>query len=180
MKHYELLAVLPGTLTETEAQDIAGQIKDAIEKNGGSTPSMEFNGKSRLSYPMRHIRYGYFFVFTFEAAEAAIQIIQEKIRLVPQVLRFLCKIYNPAQKVSLNLGETPAVVTENDLNPEKKDDAQPHVVPEMTLENAPVAAPVVEETVVEPKTENKKAAKNDISMEEIDQKLDELLGKNDA
>lgn len=185
MKNYELLAVLPGTLTETEAHEIAGQIKDAVEKNGGSALAMEYNGKSRLSYPMRHIRYGYFFLFTFEAIEKDILVIQQKIRLVPQVLRFLCKIYNPAQKVSLNLGEpTPvAVETETTLNTEKKEDIVVKEVPEMQLEQVVPATVSVEETEEAPvkaKKESKKAAKSDISMEEIDQKLDELLLKSDV
>ncbi len=185
MKNYELLAVLPGTLTETEAHEIAGQLKDAIEKNGGSSIAMEYNGKSRLSYPMRHIRYGYFFLFTFEASEEKVRLIQEKIRLVNQVLRLLCKIYNPAQKVSLNLGETnPAVETE--VNTEKKEEVEVvKEVSEMPLEQtvpslsetSPEETPVVAEAA--PK-KAKKSAKTDISMEEIDQKLDELLLKSDV
>ncbi|OGH66017.1 MAG: 30S ribosomal protein S6 [Candidatus Magasanikbacteria bacterium RIFCSPHIGHO2_02_FULL_41_13] len=182
MKNYELLAVLPGTLTETEAHEIAGQIKDAVEKNGGSSLAMEYNGKSRLSYPMRHIRYGYFFLFTFEAIEKDIQVIQQKIRLVPQVLRFLCKIYNPAQKVSLNLGEAAPAVAEIGVNEEKKEEIIVQEVPEMQLEQLPPTPSVSEsvEAPVEPKKESKKAAKSDISMEEIDQKLDELLLKSDV
>ncbi len=173
MKNYELLAVLPGTLTEAEAQEIAGQIKETIEKNGGSSLEMEYNGKSRLAYPMRHIRYGYFFVFTFEASEEKIRLIQEKIRLIGQILRTVCKIYNPSQKVSLNLGETAPVVHENEPSVEKKE--------EMPTGEANVAA--VEEPAPEQETEvpaKKSAPKNDISMEEIDQKLDELLEKNDV
>jgi small subunit ribosomal protein S6 len=180
MKNYELLAVLPGTLTETEAHEIAGQIKDAVEKNGGSALAMEYNGKSRLSYPMRHIRYGYFFLFTFEAIEKDIQVIQQKIRLVPQVLRLLCKIYDPAQKVSLNLGEAAPAVAETEVTGEKKEEIVAVEVPEMPLEQAAPIAPAPEETPVETKKESKKAPKSDISMEEIDQKLDELLLKSDV
>lgn len=178
MKNYELLAVLPGTLTETEAHEIAGQIKDTVEKNGGSALAMEFNGKSRLSYPMRHIRYGYFFVFTFEAEEAKVRIIQEKIRLVGQVLRFLCKIYNPAQKVSLNLGENTQNAVEIDPNIEKKEETKAIVV-EMPLEQA-IHSEKTETTEAMAPTEAKTPEKTDISMEEIDQKLDELLGKSDV
>lgn len=186
MKNYELLAVLPGTLTETEAHEIAGQLKDAIEKNGGSALAMEYNGKSRLSYPMRHIRYGYFFLFTFEATEEKVRVIQEKIRLVNQVLRLLCKIYNPAQKVSLNLGETNPAVAETEVNTEKTEEViAVKEVPEMPLEQtvpslaetSPEEAPAAEEAA--PK-KAKKTAKTDISMEEIDQKLDELLLKSDV
>ena len=176
MKHYELLAVLPGTLTETEAHEIATQVKEAIEKNGGSSIEQEYNGKSRLAYPMRHIRYGYFFLFTFEATEAAAVVIQEKIRLVGQVLRFLCKIYNPSQKVSLNFGEVAQNQSETEPITEKKAE-----VPEMELVQ-PVTPTAVEteEKADETPKEAAPAEKNDISMEEIDQKLDELLLKSDV
>lgn len=174
MKNYELLAVLPGTLTEAEAQDIAGQIKETTEKNGGSALEMEYNGKSRLAYPMRHIRYGYFFVFTFEATEEKIRIIQDKIRLIPQILRTLCKTYNPSQKVSLNLGETTPVAQENEPSVEKKE--------EMPVVEVNMAVNTEESTPAEETDEKTKkpAKKSDISMEEIDQKLDELLEKNDV
>jgi len=177
MKNYELLAVLPGTLTETEAQEIAGQIKETTEKNGGTSLAMEYNGKSRLAYPMRHIRYGYFFVFTFEATEEQIGLIQEKIRLLSQILRTVCKIYNPAQKVSLNLGESTPNSTEMDPNMAKKEEVSPREMPETATveETTPVAA-ADEEKSEAPQP----SPKSDVSMEEIDQKLDELLGKNDV
>ncbi len=183
MKNYELLAVLPGTLTETEAHEIATQIKETIEKNAGTSIEQEYNGKSRLAYPMRHIRYGYFFLFTFEATESAVITIQEKIRLIGQILRFLCKTYNPSQKVSLNFGETNQNQAETEPAGEKKEEiVVDKEVPEMELVQA--VAPAKEETteIAEaPESETKKAvAKNDISMEEIDQKLDELLGKSDV
>lgn len=179
MKHYELLAVLPGTLTETEAHEIATQVKETVEKNGGTSIEQEYNGKSRLAYPMRHIRYGYFFLFTFEATEADVITIQAKIRLIGQILRFLCKIYNPSQKVSLNFGDTAQTQPDPELGTEKKEEIVAKEVPEMDLVQ-PVA---VAETPAEPE-ETPKAAepkeKNDISMEEIDQKLDELLLKSDV
>lgn len=175
MKNYELLAVLPGTLTEEEAQEIAGQIKETSEKNGATNLTMEFSGKSRLAYPMRHIRYGYFFVFAFEATETQIGLIQEKIRLISQILRTICKIYNPDQKVSLNLGENVPANNENEPNFTKKEEV---VMPEVVAETTPESAPLAEKTeMVEPET--KPAKTNDVSMEEIDQKLDELLEKND-
>lgn len=176
MKNYELLAVLPGTLTETEAQDIAGQIKETVEKHGGTALAMEYNGKSRLAYPMRHIRYGYFFVFTFEATEAQIIVIQEKIRLISQILRTVCKIYNPDQKVSLNLGETPSTTNEMEPSGAKKEEIIPREVQEMPAPEAIPVAPAAEEKAEAPKA----SPKSDVSMEEIDQKLDELLGKNDV
>jgi len=177
MKNYELLAILPGTLTETEAQEIAGQIKETIEKNGGAALALEYNGKSRLAYPMRHIRYGYFFVFTFEATEEQIRLIQEKIRLITQILRTICKIYDPTNKVSLNLGETAPANNEFDPNGAKKEEILVPEAPEMTTEES--SAP--EETTPDENPEAPKgSAKNEVSMEEIDQKLDELLGKNDV
>ncbi len=172
MKNYELLAVLPGTLTEEEAHEVAGQIKQTSEKNGATNLNMEFNGKSRLAYPMRHIRYGYFFVFTFEAEETKISLIQEKIRLISEILRTICKIYNPDQKVSLNLGENAPTTTENEPNFVKEEIAVPQETP---------SAPIEEVQAVEEKEETpaKPTKNSDVSIEEIDQKLDELLGKND-
>lgn len=178
MKHYELLTILPGTMTETEAQEVASQIKEVVEKNGGKELTMDYNGKSRLAYPMRHIRYGYFFLFNFEATETEIRTIQEKTRLVPQVLRALFQIYNPEHKVGLTFTEAEKTGTENEgaaLVSEGKTEIIVEEAPLHVEEIAPEAKTEIAEEISE---EAEKPGKNDISMEEIDQKLDELLEKD--
>ena len=67
MNHYELLFVLPGTLSENETEPLVNKIKTIIEKNGGQKLTVAELEKRRLAYPMKHIRYGYFGLAYFEA-----------------------------------------------------------------------------------------------------------------
>lgn len=179
MKNYELLSVLPGTLTEEEAQTIAAQIKETIEKNGGKEVTLEYSGKSRLAYPMKHIRYGYFFISTFVAEESDTRIIQDKIRFINNILRFICKIYNPSQKVGLVFGENTVSSSEEPAMMTPVAEATTEVYTAPVVEAAPLKETVQEEApVVVEDAKKAEPSKDEISMEEIDQKLDELLEKD--
>lgn len=177
MKNYELLSVLPGTLTEEEAQNIAAQVKETIEKNGGKDVTLEYSGKSRLAYPMKHIRYGYFFISTFVAEESDARTIQDKIRFINNILRFICKIYKPSEKVGLVFGENSVSSSEETMMVHSSSEATPEVYTAPTVEAAPEKEAQKEEAPVE-EVANVEPSKDQISMEEIDQKLDELLEKD--
>jgi small subunit ribosomal protein S6 len=187
MKHYELLSILPGTMTETEAQELAGQIKETIEKNGGESATLTYTGKSRLAYPMKHIRYGYFFVLRFASTEPNVQKIQAKLRLMNHILRNLLQIHDPSKAVELNFNEATSTTVEAEAGTVAPEitEAPIETIPEVVVEEeAPIETPVAEtpttEEVPAPKATkaSSKKSKTEISMEEIDQKLDELLEKD--
>lgn len=102
MKHYELLCVLPGTLSEEEAAPVLSDVRSAIEGNNGKNVAQEDRGKSRLAYPMKHIRYGYVHVFTFEAEPASIPMIQAKLRLITSLLRAMINVFDPSMREEKN------------------------------------------------------------------------------
>jgi small subunit ribosomal protein S6 len=94
MKNYELFCILPGTLAENEVQPILGQITKVITENNGIEISIESKGKSRLAYPMKHIRYGYFFLIYFQAESENVPKIQALLRLNRELLRAVILSYN--------------------------------------------------------------------------------------
>ncbi len=93
MKKYELLLVLPGTLDEKEAGKQMQEIKEFI---GASSQDLELNnlGKARLAYPIKQIRYGYYYALVFNAEPAAVKVMADKLRLRADILRSMITYFN--------------------------------------------------------------------------------------
>lgn len=173
MQQYELLVVLPGTMTDEEAATAKEQLSTIITSFGATNITADDKGKSRIAYPMKHIRYGYFFFFHFEAEPKSIPAIQEKIRLTTKTLRSIVTRYDAdmqekKQSMLSRLSEDRPVAAAKDVEED--------VVEVPVVETPPVVPPEPTEEVVEeaPKPAKKKE-KTPVTMEEIDEKLNEIL-----
>ncbi len=94
MHTYELLCILPGTFAEDELPPHIASITTAIEEQGGTGVAVTDMGKNRLAYPMKHIRYGYFYRALFQADPAQVPAIQKKLGLMTDLLRVMIQKYN--------------------------------------------------------------------------------------
>lgn len=144
MKKYELLLVLPGTLDDKEAENRSNEVVSLVKEYG---PDAEITpmGKTRLAYPIKQIRYGYFYTIVFNAETAAVKELQTKLALARDLLRAIISEFNApyiaAQKLNYVTNEI-GVTTISTTTEEKAD-------------------------------EKKHSGK--VSMQEIDKKLEELL-----
>lgn len=168
MKHYELLCVLPGTLGEDEVAPVVAEVSALLAANGASDVATEDRGKSRLAYPMKHIRYGYFTLFTFSAERASIPVIQAKLRLVNQLLRAMINEFDPDMR------------REKDEQLAKLAKERADALPAAPVAEAPVmpAAPVAEIAEEAPAKKSKKALTEkptEENMNQIEKKLDQVL-----
>jgi small subunit ribosomal protein S6 len=178
MQNYELLLVLPGTFSEEEVKPVVDQVVVVLTEAGAQGIIMSDKGKSRLAYPMKHIRYGYFQLGYFEAEPASAPIIQSKLRLMSSLLRvqlnkFSDKAVRREEKmvaisdVTIRSGNTEKPV--RSVEREKKGSAEERAISEVRpikSTDKKKAAPT--KGRVETKVEN-------VKMEDIDKKLDELL-----
>ena len=163
MTQYEMLVVLPGTLSETEAEPVIQTIKETAERYGATEFKLHNMGKSRLAYPMKHIRYGYFYIAQYAADTAAAKEIQSRVRLLSNILRLVIRAEKdgvPSDLSKLSLTPLAAVVNvdENGVPVRDAKREAPRAVAAPVAVEAPVAAPA-------------KAG----SMEEIEEKLDQML-----
>lgn len=187
MNHYELLFILPGTLDENEAKPLVDKIRNIIEKNDGQKLTISELDKRRLSYPMKHIRYGYFGLAYFEAEPDMVKKMEAGFVLDRDFLRAFVKKINPKVHTmrEINFGQVPTVGTEQQSAPSfvrksqeeefatiKRVEEIPEVKEEVVEE-----APVSDEVVVEKKPAKKAVAKKEekINLDDIDKKLDEIL-----
>ncbi len=167
MQQYELLFVLPGTLTEAEVVPVVDAVKNAVVEKGGTVKSMDDMGKSRLAYPMNHIRYGYFRLCRFDAEPAHLPLIEQKLRLNNDILRILLKKQGKGAMAPVQF-----VSPISSVEREQPRD-QENVVAEPRKEMPAPEAIAAKEAA--PAVESKK-----IQLEDIDKKLDEILEKDIA
>lgn len=173
MKNYELLCVLPGTLGEDETTPIAAEVAALLSSNGGSNVTTEDRGKSRLAYPMKHIRYGYFTLFTFQAEPEALSGIQAKLRLMTTILRAMINEFNPEMRKEKDA--TLAKLAKERAETQAASEAEANAPAADAVVVMPKAVEAMEESSAK-KTSKKASEKpTDAGMAEIEKKLDEVL-----
>ncbi len=123
MKHYELLCVLRGTLSEDDVPANIENIKEVITKSGGEIKSVNDMGKSRIAYPIKHIRYGYFNLIHFDAEPNMVPEIQGKLRIMSELLRSLITIRSN-KAVAEGTGTTIGGVIDEIIPQQKKRDGK--------------------------------------------------------
>jgi len=154
MKKYELLLVLPGTLDEKEVGKLVQEIKESV---GANSQDVELNnlGKVRLSYPIKQIRYGYYYTLVFNAEPGAVKIISEKLRMRADVLRSMISHFNTnvvaAKKITYSTNEVGVTTMVEKEEPAEK----------VRVEMPAVSAPTTK-----------------VDLKAIDEKLNEILDNN--
>lgn len=164
MNTYELFFILPGTLAETEVKPVVEAVTKTVVESGGAEVKIQDLGKSRLAYPMQHIRYGYFQVCRFAAEPAALPALQAKLTVLTNVLRVLVRKVNAR---AMTVDKISVVTDVFSREPgDSRSEAAAHRVDTTIKKEIVRAAPVAV------RTETKAA---DVKLDDIDKKLDELL-----
>jgi len=202
MKQYELLLVLPGTMEEKTVSDMAAEVQGVVTKHGAENITMQDRGKSRLAYPIKHIRYGYFHVIQFTAEDGTIiPEIQKELSIMRDVLRAVITTFNPSERADTQKklgrkeegpmktlssvferfgGETKTTTDTEETSSSKKSEEKKEQEVSSSKEESTKEAPS-EDTASESKEdtssadEKEKSEEAPIKMEDIDKKLDQLL-----
>lgn len=202
MQNYEILYILPGTLGEDEIAPVVNSIKELVEKSGGTGVKMQDLGKSRIAYPIKHIRYGYFQLCQFQIESDKMPELRNKLSLKQNLLRAVVNKIGPGGSMVLDKISAISDVTvretnmsktaSDDMKPETSEvkevketketketqevlasaDAISHQMDSISATQQPKSRAKSKSKTAETKTETK--AEN-IKMEDIDKKLDELL-----
>ena len=163
MQKYELLLVLPGTFDEKEAENEANKALTVVSEIGSNAVANKL-GKNRLAYPIKQIRYGYFYTVVFEAETEKIKELKNKLDLDKNILRNVITRYNEkmatAQKIAYFASEG-------------REDAEEGQTEERKFVE-PIKREEVKEEVREEKREEVREEKP-MDLKDIDKKLDEIL-----
>ncbi|MCL2051185.1 MAG: 30S ribosomal protein S6 [Lachnospiraceae bacterium] len=90
MNKYELCVVVSAKIEEEERASTIRRVKELIERFGGSITKVDEWGRKRLAYEIQKMKEGYFNFIYFDAESTAPIEIESRIRIMDNVIRFLC------------------------------------------------------------------------------------------
>lgn len=86
---YELFVIIPAKYSETELPGIFDGITDAIKSAGAEVSSREDMGKQKLAYPIGGNHFGHLLLIKMEAASEIAKKLNEQLRLRPDIIRHM-------------------------------------------------------------------------------------------
>lgn len=87
MSRYELLYIIPATYAETELQPVIDGITKALTGLGAQIGRNDMVGKIKLTYPIKHARYGFYVLVDLDIETSKLAQLNETMRLHSDVLR---------------------------------------------------------------------------------------------
>ena len=90
MNKYELAVVVNAQIEDEERAAIINKYKTLIERFGGTVTNVDEAGKKRLAYEIQKMRESYYYFIQFDAEATAPGEIEQRMRIMDNVLRYLC------------------------------------------------------------------------------------------
>ena len=90
MNKYELALVVNAKIEDEERAAVVEKAKEYITRFGGTITNVDDWGKKRLAYEIQKMREGYYYFIQFDASADCPAEIEKRIRIMDNVLRFLC------------------------------------------------------------------------------------------
>ncbi|MBI4089790.1 MAG: 30S ribosomal protein S6 [Candidatus Kerfeldbacteria bacterium] len=156
---YELMAIFPATLSEEEVAAAQVKVKTALTERGAAIETDQDFGKRKLAYPIKHVRQGVYHVYNFRAPKLGLQKLGSELQLMPEVLRHLIMVRTVRTQAQL---EAKAALRERIQA--KRMAAEERAVAERT-----------KEAIAAPAERPAPAPTREVSKEELEQKLEEIL-----
>lgn len=155
MQLYELLYSIPAESTEDELRATHGKVAELLKTVNVELKSHAIVGKAKLAYPIRRIRNGHFALAIFNAEPTAMAKLDEVLRLSGIFLRHqIVRIPEGVKLHTLILPREGEVVDTRMPRPTRR---APATAPMVVQPGAPIPA------------------KPEMSMEELEKKLDQIL-----
>ena len=90
MNKYELAVVVNAQIDDEARAAVVENCKSLITRNGGTLGETDEWGKKKLAYEIQKMNEGYYYFIKFEADGSAIAEIEGRMRIMDNVLRYLC------------------------------------------------------------------------------------------
>jgi len=155
MQNYQLIFVMPDSLSEEEVKKTQEKIKKLLPDTKAKE---DFWGRKKLAYRIGKNDFGYYSTFSFQAETDAISLILKKLRLSEDIIRFM---------INKTTKEEPKEIKEKKVEKKPEAAAKPIKEKQVTMKKA-IKKAAKPKLTTEIETEEKK-------MEELDKKLDEIL-----
>ena len=90
MNKYELALIVNAKIEDDVRTATVEKAKEYITRFGGTVTEVDDWGKKRLAYEIQKMKEGFYYFIQFEAEAAAPAQIEQRVRIMDNVLRFLC------------------------------------------------------------------------------------------
>ena len=90
MNQYELALVVNAKVEDDVKNAVVEAAKELITRFGGNITNVDDAGKNRLAYEIQKMKEGYYFFIQFDAEATVPAEIESRLRIMDNVLRFLC------------------------------------------------------------------------------------------
>ena len=90
MNKYELAVVVNAKIEDDERAQVIEKVKALITRFGGNVTDVDEWGKKRLAYEIQKMKEAYYYFIHFESDATTPGEIEQRIRFMDNVLRYLC------------------------------------------------------------------------------------------
>ena len=89
MNKYELAIVVNANIEDDERTAVVDKCKALIERFGGSITNVDEWGRKKLAYEIQKMDEGFYYFIQFDAEATAPVEIENRVRIMDNILRFL-------------------------------------------------------------------------------------------
>ncbi|HAQ51491.1 MAG TPA: 30S ribosomal protein S6, partial [Lachnospiraceae bacterium] len=90
MNKYELALVVNAKIEDDVREATVEKAKSYITRFGGTVTEVEDQGKKKLAYEIQKMSEGYYYFIQFDAEPETPAQVEKSVRIMDNVLRFLC------------------------------------------------------------------------------------------
>ena len=90
MNKYELAVAVSAKIEDDERAATIDKVKAYVERFGGQITNIDEWGKRRLAYEVQHMKEAFYYFIRFEAESTAPAEIESRVRIMDNVIRYLC------------------------------------------------------------------------------------------
>ena len=90
MSKYELAVVVSAKLEDDARAEVIEKVKALVTRFGGNITDVDEWGKKRLAYEIQKMKEAYYYFIHFESDTTTPGEIEERIRIMDGVIRYLC------------------------------------------------------------------------------------------
>ena len=90
MNKYELAVVVSAKIEDDERAQVIEKVKALVERFGGKISDVDESGKKRLAYEIQKMKEEYYYFIHFDAEADVPGEIEQRIRIMDNVIRYLC------------------------------------------------------------------------------------------
>ncbi len=90
MNKYELAVVVSAKLEDEERVAVIEKVKEYISRFGGTVTNVDEWGKKKLAYEIQKMKEAFYYFIKFESEPITPAEVEKQIRIMENVIRFLC------------------------------------------------------------------------------------------